>query len=118
MKLYSTKCANVHKHRATGQGRAPVSLKLHTGISVYLGLELSQRKIKYAQPLPNGQCQVGPELHLVHTLKITGVGHTQCDCPSSGLDNIPVLSNTDNTSFPDLRGAEHLGRDTGAQPEQ
>lgn len=75
MKLYSTECANVHKHRATGQGHAPVSLKLHSGSSVYLGLTLSQRKIKYAQPLPNGQCQVGPELYLVRTLKITGVGH-------------------------------------------
>lgn len=76
MKLYSTKCANVHKHRAIGQGRAPVSLKLHTGSSVYLELTLSQRKIKYAQPLPNGQCQMESELHLVRTLKITGVGKT------------------------------------------
>lgn len=76
MKLYSTKCANVHKHRAIGQGHAPVSLKLHTGSSVYLELTLSQRKIKYAQPLPNGQCQMESELHLVRTLKITGVGKT------------------------------------------
>lgn len=72
MKLYSTKCANVHKHKATGQGRAPVGLKLHTGSSVYLELTLSQRKRKYAQPLPNGLCQMGSELYFVHTLKITG----------------------------------------------